>query len=145
MLHFKRPTTGEVFAYDTQNERDQWGASDLVAMTTAEVEAHKNPPPTQGQIIARFTAQIQARLDDFAKTRNYDGILSACTYASSAVAKFQAEGQYCVQARDATWAAAYQILEKALAGNWPSAGASQIPASISDIEADLPPLVWPAA
>ena len=46
--------------------------------------------------------KTQKRLDDFAKTRNYDGILSACTYATSEVPKFNAEGVYCVQIRDAT-------------------------------------------
>jgi hypothetical protein len=96
------------------------------------------PPPTPEQIQAAFTAQIQARLDDFAQTRNYDGILSACTYATSSVAKFAAEGQYCVEARDATWAAAYAILDAVLAGERP------MPGSIADIAGDLPALSWPS-
>ena len=94
-------------------------------------------PPSQAEIIATFTAAIQKRLDDFAKTRNYDGILSACTYATSSVQKFQAEGQYCVNARDATWSAAYTILDEVQAGTRP------MPASIADIENDLPALGWP--
>lgn len=94
--------------------------------------------PTQQQITAAFTAAIQKRLDDFAHTRNYDSILSACTYATSAVAKFKTEGQACVNLRDATWAAAYQILADVQAGDRP------MPTSIADIEADLPAAVWPA-
>ena len=87
---------------------------------------------------AAFTAAIQCRLDDFARTRNYDGILSACTYATSTVPKFKAEGQACVNLRDATWAAAYDVLAKVQAGQ------RAMPTSIADIEADLPALVWPA-
>ncbi|MDP1938074.1 MAG: hypothetical protein Q8K91_12785 [Hylemonella sp.] len=94
-------------------------------------------PPTAAQIEAAFTAAIQQRLDDFARTRNYDSILSACTYATSTVAKFKTEGQACVNLRDATWAAAYQILADVQAGDRP------MPASIADIEADLPALEWP--
>lgn len=93
---------------------------------------------TNEEIIASLTAQIQQRLDAFAKTRNYDGILSACTYATSTVTKFATEGQYCVQARDATWAAGYVIMEDVLSG------ARAVPDSIADIEADLPVLTWPA-
>jgi hypothetical protein len=95
------------------------------------------PSPTPEQIIASLTAQIQARLDDFAKTRNYDGILSACTYATSTVPKFATEGQYCVQARDATWAAGYALMDEVLAGSRP------VPSSIADIESELPALAWP--
>ena len=95
------------------------------------------PPPSNEQIIASLTAQIQKRLDDFAKTRNYDGILSACTYATSTVPKFSTEGQYCVQARDATWAAGYVLMDEILAGTRP------VPSSISDIESELPELAWP--
>jgi hypothetical protein len=96
------------------------------------------PPLTQEQLVATFTDLIQKRLDDFAKTRNYDGILSACTYATSAVAKFKSEGQYCVDARDSTWSAAYTILDEV------QYGTRQMPVTIADIEADLPILAWPA-
>lgn len=94
--------------------------------------------PTQQQIMVSFSAAIQKRLDEFARTRNYDGILSACTYATSTVVKFKAEGQACVNLRDATWLAAYNILAHVQAGTRP------MPTSIADIEADLPMLEWPA-
>lgn len=97
------------------------------------------PPPTAEQMLASFTAAIQKRLDDFARTRGYDGILSACTYATSAVPKFAAEGRYAVDARDATWSAAYAILAEVQAGDRP------IPGSLSEIESDLPVLAWPEA
>jgi hypothetical protein len=95
------------------------------------------PPITPDEIIKMFTDAIQLRLDTFARTRNYDSILSACTYATSTVPKFAAEGQYCVEARDATWSAAYAILDEVLAGTRP------MPESIADIDADLPVLAWP--
>lgn len=82
-------------------------------------------------------AAVQWRLDDFAGTRNYDGILSACTYATSGVAKFAAEGQYCVDARDATWSKCYEILGEVIAGE------RSLPSGFSDIEPELPALVWP--
>ncbi|MDR3323260.1 MAG: hypothetical protein LBS89_03550 [Zoogloeaceae bacterium] len=94
------------------------------------------PPPTPEEIVARLTAEIQQRLDDFAKTRGYDGILSACTYATSAIPKFAAEGQYAVNARDATWQTAYAIMDAVLAGG-------PVPDSVADIDADLPDLQWP--
>ena len=79
----------------------------------------------------------QQRLDDFFRTRNYDGTLSACTYATSSVPKFAAEGQYAVNARDATWATLYQILAEVQAGTRPA------PTGFADIEPDLPALEWP--
>lgn len=95
-------------------------------------------PPTPEQMQRNFSAAIQKRLDTFAQTRNYDSILSACTYATSTVAKFNTEGQACVNLRDATWAAAYDILAEVQAGKRP------MPTDIADIEADLPAAVWPA-
>jgi hypothetical protein len=92
---------------------------------------------SHSQLEADFTSAIQQRLDGFARTRNYDSILSACTYASSAIPKFRDEGQACVNLRDATWAAAYAILEQVKAGQRP------MPDELADIEADLPALEWP--
>lgn len=79
----------------------------------------------------------QERLDNFAKTRNYDGIMSCCTYSTSSNLKFQTEGQYCMQQRDQTWATLYQILAEVESGTRP------IPQDYSDIESQLPTLVWP--
>ena len=106
----------------------------------AEVEATYVPPepvvPTPEQMIAAVTQAVQQRLDDFARTRAYDGILSAATYATSAVPKFAAEGQYAVQARDATWAACYQIMADVQAG-------TRAMPSVEDVLAGLPALEWP--
>lgn len=87
-------------------------------------------------VIACVQAAVQQRLDDFARTRNYDGILSAATYATSAVPKFATEGQYAVQARDVTWAACYQIMDDVQAGLRPMP-------TIEQVLAELPALVWP--
>ena len=98
------------------------------------------PEPTPEQLAAQLQAEVvmrtQQRLDAFAQTRNYDGILSLCTYATSAAPKFAAEGQYGVAARDATWAKLYEILAEV------QAGARPLPSSFADIESDLPVLEW---
>jgi len=44
MIYYKTPS-GEVFAYETQEHREKFGAADLVPMTDAEVQAHLNPVP----------------------------------------------------------------------------------------------------
>lgn len=103
-------------------------------------------PATPAEIAARkqslqddIVYQTQKRLDGFARTRGYDGILSACTYATSSVPKFQAEGQYCVEARDATWAKLYEMLAEVTTGTRP------VPTGYADVEPELPVLEWPNA
>ncbi|MBE0469608.1 MAG: hypothetical protein IBX55_08910 [Methyloprofundus sp.] len=83
-----------------------------------------------------FETLIQQRLDDFARVRGFDNILSAASYATSTNAKFSADGLRCVQLRDDTWAAMYEIL------NDVNTGARPAPGSIDDIEDELPKLVW---
>lgn len=43
-MKFYKSKTGQVFAYETEQERNEWGASDLVEMTQSEIDAHLNPP-----------------------------------------------------------------------------------------------------
>jgi len=109
--------------YDNQADEDAAVAADN-ALKVKAIES------------AIITA-TQLRLDTFAQTRNYMGILSACTYASSTVEKFKTEGQYCVNQRDATWAKLYQMLAEVQAGTRP------MPSGYADIESELPVLVWP--
>ncbi len=60
MLHFKNPQTGEVFAYETQEERDIWGAPGLVLMTEAEIAARN--APTASQLLALLGVEYEARM-----------------------------------------------------------------------------------
>lgn len=94
-----------------------------------------DPAPAE-HVIACVQAAVQRRLDDFARTRNYDGILSAATYATSAVPKFAAEGQCAVQARDATWAACYAIMGEVQGGQ-------RAMPTIEQVLSELPTLEWP--
>lgn len=89
------------------------------------------------QLKSEVIVSTQNRLDSFAQSRGYDGILSLCTYATSSVVKFQAEGAYGVQARDDTWATLNQILYDAENQLRP------IPMDYSEIEPELPILTWP--
>lgn len=93
------------------------------------------PQKPQKMVVAEYEAKIQARLDDFTRTLTYDGILSACTYATSAIEMYRIEGQYCVEARDATWAKAFELLSAFQPGD-------PVP-TWEEIEAELPPLAWP--
>jgi len=93
--------------------------------------------PSAEQIKAQYTVAVQAMLDAEARTHNYDGILSACTYATSTVEKFKAEGQACVNWRDAVWSACYAILAEVEDGtrNQPT---------VAGLISMLPAMTWPA-
>lgn len=49
MIYYKSKT-GEVYAFETEAKRQEWGAPELVEMTEAEVDAHLNPTPTTEQL-----------------------------------------------------------------------------------------------
>ena len=87
---------------------------------------------------SRLTSAIQSMLDEKAKERNYDSILSLCTYATSTAAKFSAEGQAGVSWRDEVWAKGYAILADV------ESGARAIP-TVDELLAELPNFVWPEA
>lgn len=135
MKHYLK-SDGSIWAFESDGSQDSFVTADMVLMTDAEISAHQNPPLTFDQLLKVFTNAIQSRLDDFAKTRNYDSILSACTYATSSVSRFAADGQYAVNARDTTWAVCYGILASV------QSGARSMP-TIVEVESELPVLVWP--
>lgn len=118
-----------IFDQEAQRWAQVWSVRDLSAD-----EKSRRANAVQQMIVDA----VQQRLDDFARTRNYDSILSACTYATSAVPKFKAEGQCCVDARDNTWAVLYGYMAEVQAGTKP------MPSGFSDVESLLPVLAWPA-
>lgn len=80
-----------------------------VEMTEQEIvdlEASRVPvPPT----VADYTVAVQAHLDAGARTRNYDNIVSACSYAG-APNPFQEEGAAFLAWRGECWALCHQIM-----------------------------------
>lgn len=117
------------------NLEGTWTAAWSVLDLPEEAIAN-NIANTTKQVQESVVVATQARLDDFAKTRNYDGILSACTYAGSLIPTFKADGLYCCTARDATWAALYAFMAEVQAGIKP------MPNSFTDVEPLLPVLSW---
>ena len=95
-------------------------------------------PPTEAELQAAFpgradalaaealartrkvlTDAMQAHLDQTAQERGYDGILSLCSYATSANARFGPEGQAGVTFRDAVWAYGYAVIAEVESGARP--------------------------
>lgn len=108
------------------------------------------PPPTPEQVIAKYTALIQKRLDDFAKTRGYDGVDSIGKYkdlTDAAIAvmpvdlqpmvtRYRDECKYLEAANSITWAKSELIMLEVKAGKRP------VP-TWGEMEAELPLLEWP--
>lgn len=91
---------------------------------------------TPDQAFLRLQSVVQKRLDEWAGERGYESILSLCTYATSTVPKFQAEGQRGVEVRDACLTFGYSLLAQVEAGQAP------IP-SEDELLQMLPPMEWP--
>jgi hypothetical protein len=94
------------------------------------------PAPAALPDVSDYTAAVQAMLDAKPRERRYDGILSAATYATSTVPKFKAEGQACVEWRDAVWARCYDLMADVEAGKLARP-------SVDELLAMMPNLVWP--
>lgn len=61
MLYFKHPTAGQVFAYESLEERARWGDAQLVEMTQPEIDAHLSPVVVP-QVVTRFQARAALHL-----------------------------------------------------------------------------------
>jgi hypothetical protein len=93
-------------------------------------------PTSKSPTVKQYTEAVQQHLDTKARERNYDSVLSACTYATSTNARFQAEAQACVEWRDAVWSQCYATMSAVLSGH-------QAPPSVADLINSLPDLIWP--
>ena len=118
--------------------KSRWGVL-LRTPTTLQpgVAPPPAPAPSPAQIIATLTAAVQAHLDATARTRNYDGILSLCSYAASTHPKFGPEGLAGVAWRDAVWASCYSIMADV------QAGTRSVPTA-DELLTELPSMEWPA-
>lgn len=109
------------------------------------------PQPDREQVRSQVVQATQRRLDEFANTRNYDNTDSISKYKDitdeeiselpveeqQLVSKFRTECRYLAVMVARTWAKLYIILSEV------EVGARQVPQGFSDIENELPELVWP--
>lgn len=96
------------------------------------------PQLTQQQHFDAISAELQKALEQGAKDRRYDSLLSACSYAAQpAGAPFQAEGAAFIAWRSAVWAKAAATEADVIAGT------AQMP-TIAQALAEMPALVLPA-
>lgn len=93
-------------------------------------------PPTEVELLAAIVSAVQAKLDSVARSRNYDGILSLCSYVTSTDVTFAAEGQAGVAWRDQCWRYCYLILDDVKLGVQP------VPNPVA-VVAGLPAMQWP--
>lgn len=94
------------------------------------------PAKTEEQVKAEILAQVQENLDNFAREKNYDGILSLASYKDSTNPTFAAQAVKGIYLRDTSWATLYSILAQVDAGEMPQ------PNSYTDIAHLLPVLTW---
>jgi hypothetical protein len=105
----------------------------MVQITQAEADVLlAPPPPTLAQVFAQAEVAVQTMLDDFAKTWQYESILSAASYAYSTVPKFKAEALALVAWRDAVWSTCY-VEMAAIQG-----GTQAMPSSVQVFVSSLP-------
>lgn len=68
------------------------------------------PPPPPPPNARDYAAAVQAKLDMTAQERDYDNILSACSYVGSDVAQFAGEAVALRAWRDRVWSYFYDTL-----------------------------------
>lgn len=128
-------TTPELTALGHWEQR--WEVVDIyINLVERDVAIAASQAKAAEALQAAIVSATQARLDTWAATRGFDGVLSGCTYATSSVPRFQQDGQDCVTGRDQTWAAVYAIPSRVASGEIPA------PTCYADIEPLLPTLTW---
>jgi hypothetical protein len=101
------------------NTNVEWQDEVQVQPTDEEIEA-EYATQTAKEAMAAVVTAIQTTLDNGAKAKGYDNIISACTYSMQPPGvMFQAEGQAFVNWRTNVWATAYATLAQVQAGTVP--------------------------
>ena len=64
-MKYYKNTNGDVFAYETEEDRQEWGSPDLVEMTKKEIDEHLNPTPTADQLSVQARAKRDHLINSF--------------------------------------------------------------------------------
>lgn len=97
----------------------------------------EDPVANAKAFMESIVAEVQARLDGHAMEHGYDSILSAVSYQSSFIPRFNTEGNYCLRLRDDTWATLSELSEGV------KSGTTKMPTTLDEVLALLPTMDWP--
>lgn len=100
------------------------------------VQIEDVPPASIAKVNELARAYAQTKLDEFAATRGYDGILSVCSYATDPLEEHRLEGQRAVELRSAYWVTIGTYMAKVLSKELP------VPKTVAEIMVHLPELTW---
>jgi len=95
------------------------------------------PPPPPPPNVRDYAVAVQAKLDMTAQERDYDNILSACSYVGSAIEPFAREAEALKAWRDSAWATCYAALDNIEAGR-------SLRPTLAEFVAALPAFSWPS-
>jgi hypothetical protein len=119
------PISSEYTLIEPPNYNSKWDINTWVIDILVQEENIKK----------ELISSVSRHLDQIAQSRNYDNILSLCTYATSTNPIFALEGQAGIQWRDEVWTYCYQVLYDC------SNGLRAIPTS-SELISELPVISW---
>lgn len=124
-----------IFMFDDQVNLSNW-ISENQNLTLLDETTLKEWTILLYNPFQKISIAVQKYMDSKAQERNYDNILSACTYTNSTNTTFAAEGQACLNWRDAVWAKCYEIMFDVQSGIRP------IPSEV-EVISELPVFSWP--
>lgn len=95
------------------------------------------PPPTMEELGSLLLGYVDEHLHATAQERNYDSVLTICTYGDTGNAKFDAEGIAFKRWRSQVWERCYALQADVLSG------VRSVP-SKEELIALLPKMEWPS-
>lgn len=94
MLYYRHEETGQVYAYESASEKEEFGPEMLVEMTLSEVEAHLNPPepePEPPKVTEITQRQCRLQLLNLGLLDNVDGYIDSLPPEQAAAARIEWE------------------------------------------------------
>lgn len=145
--YVQAPNKPEITEYQSLS----WNGTDWAITDYTQEEIDAITQRKKQALIINVVDSTQKRLDTFALTRQYDNVNSISKYQNITdeeilslpeqdrpmVTKFRTECRYLALVTAQTWATLYNILDEVETGLRPP------PTGYSDIESELPTLVWP--
>ena len=109
---------------------------DFEKTATADITVADVPAEVFAKVLAVTRQRLGEQLNAFAQTRDYDDIVSLCSYATDPEPDHAAEGQHGVALRSQVWAAIRDYQKDVISG------AKPVPRFESDIFEVVPALTW---